>query len=149
MSEQMIFFSPSTCGAYQPSPNGADIPHDVIEVPLEYWQSLLNELSTSPKKVAARQSDGYPVLIDPPRPSAEDLAGIEREWRNVQLATTDAVIVRHRDELEEGVETTLSAAQYSELQAYRRALRNWPEAGEFPLIEHRPITPPWLAKHVQ
>lgn len=145
----MIFFSPSTCGAYKTGINGADIPSDVIEVPLEYWLSLLDELSTSPKKVAARQSDGYPILIDPPPLSAEELAGIEREWRNVQLATTDAVIVRHHDEQEEGVETTLSAAQYAELQAYRRALRNWPGAGEFPLIEHRPPSPLWLIAQSQ
>ncbi|MBK5416879.1 phage tail assembly chaperone [Pseudomonas sp. TH31] len=149
MSDQVIFFSPSTCGAYQPSLNGEDIPDDVLEVPLGYWQDILHGLSVSPKKVAARQSDGYPILVDPPPLSAEELADNERIWRDVQLAGTDSLVVRHRDEQEEGVATTLSTTQYAELQTYRRTLRNWPEAGEFPLSEHRPAAPSWMSEHTQ
>lgn len=145
----MIFFSPSTCGAYQPGLNGEDIPDDVLEVPLEYWQGILHGLSISPKKVAARQSDGYPILVDPPLLSAEELSGYERIWRDAQLTRTDSLVVRHRDEQEEGIGTTLSTTQYAELQTYRRTLRNWPEAGGFPLSEHRPAVPSWLCEQIQ
>ncbi|MBV7720803.1 phage tail protein, partial [Pseudomonas aeruginosa] len=46
---------------------------------------------------------------------------------------------------EAGDVPTLDAEKYSALQTYRRALRDWPEAGEFPLAEHRPRAPEWLA----
>lgn len=90
-----------------------------------------------------------PSLIDRPAPPAEVLAQVERNWRSEQLEATDGVVSRHRDELEEGADTTLTPAQYSELQAYRRALRNWPESGEFPLVDHRPSAPLWLAEQIQ
>jgi hypothetical protein len=89
------------------------------------------------------------VLADPPPPSNEELSAIERVWRDQQLSETDGVVARHRDELEEGIATTLSTDQYTEVQTYRRALRNWPEAGEFPLSEHRPPAPLWLAEQLQ
>lgn len=100
-------------------------------------------------QVLALSESGYPMLVDPPKPSPEFLASVERLWRDGQLAETDGVVSRHRDELEESQETTLTAAQYAELQSYRRALRNWPEAGEFPLIEHRPPAPLWLAGQIE
>ncbi|WP_431092604.1 phage tail protein [Pseudomonas brassicacearum] len=95
-------------------------------------------------KIIGKGADGRPELQDPPPPTEEELAGIERAWRDNQLSLTDGVVTRHRDELEEGVVTTLTAEQYAELQTYRRALRNWPEAGEFPLTDHRPPIPAWL-----
>ncbi|KAB0571146.1 phage tail protein, partial [Helicobacter pullorum NCTC 12824] len=89
--------------------------------------------------------DGYPFLSDPTPPSQEELAAVERAWRDLQLAATDSVVTRHRDELEDGSPTSLTPDQYAELQAYRRQLRDWPKAGEFPLNEHRPTAPGWLA----
>jgi len=120
------------------------IPEDAVEITSAYHAELL--VGQSEGKVIAWGDDGHPVLVDPPPPSSEGLAVIERVWRDGQLAVTDGVVSRHRDELEEGQVTTLTPAQYTELQAYRRTLRNWPEAGEFPLIEHRPTTPPWLTE---
>lgn len=119
------------------------IPADAVEITFEVRAQLLagNALG---KSIAADEN-GYPVLVDAPPASAEELAGQERQWRDAQLALSDGVVSRHRDELEESQETTLTADQYAELQSYRRALRNWPEAGEFPLIDHRPPAPLWLA----
>lgn len=96
-------------------------------------------------KEIGRGADGYPALIDPPPLSPEVLAAVERKWRDAQLLATDGVVSRHRDELEEGVATTLTAEQYAELQAYRRSLRDWPSAGSFPSINERPPAPVWLA----
>lgn len=100
-------------------------------------------------KLIVPDADGYPIAIDPPRPSDEDLAAVERVWRDQCLSETDSVVTRHRDELEDGSETTLTSAQYAELQAYRRALRSWPGAGEFPMSEHRPPAPEWLSSLTQ
>lgn len=146
--DKIVFFSPSMCGAYRPEIHGGNMPADVVEVSESVWQSLLNELSTSPKMMSSRP-DGQPVLIDPPPLDADGLATAERAWRDLQLALTDPLVSRHRDEIEEGGATSLTADQYAELQAYRRQLRDWPQGSQFPLAEHRPIAPPWLIEQVQ
>ncbi|MBC3774729.1 phage tail assembly chaperone [Pseudomonas sp. SWRI99] len=140
---KVVFFSPSTCGAYRTDIHGADMPADVVEVPESVWQSLLIELSTSPKMMSSR-SNGQPVLIDPPPLDAEALAAVERAWRDAQLLLTDPLVSRHRDEVEEGGATSLTPDQYAELQAYRRQLRDWPLALGFPTTEKRPVAPTWL-----
>lgn len=71
--------------------------------------------------------DGEPMTQEPDPLSPEQVAATERAWRGSQLDATDALVQRHRDELEDGANTTLSAGQYQELQAYRRSLREWPE----------------------
>ncbi|QJP96558.1 phage tail assembly chaperone [Pseudomonas fluorescens] len=144
---KIVFFSPSICGAYRPEVHGADMPADVVEVSESVWQALLDELSVSPKKMSSRP-DGQPVLIDPPPLNADELTSVERSWRDAQLALTDPLVSRHRDELEEGGETSLAVDQYAELQAYRRTLRGWPQGEQFPLSEHRPPAPIWLATQI-
>ncbi|WP_028684157.1 phage tail assembly chaperone [Pseudomonas chlororaphis] len=141
-----MFASKSTLGFYEAEIHGARIPEDAVEISADYHTELL--AGASEGKVITWGDDGYPVLTDPPPPSNEKLSAIERAWRDQQLFETDGVVARHRDELEERLETTLTPTQYSELQAYRRSLRNWPESGEFPLIDHRPIEPRWLAGEV-
>lgn len=140
---KFVYFSPSTCGAYRLEIHGNSMPADVVEVPESVWQALLNELSTSPKKMSSRPN-GQPVLIDPPPLDAEALADVERAWRDAQLALTDPFVSRHRDELEEGSETSLTPDQYAELQSYRRQLRDWPQASDSPSTEQRPFVPSWL-----
>ncbi|KII30087.1 hypothetical protein RY26_25530 [Pseudomonas fluorescens] len=140
---KIVFFSPSTCGAYRPEIHGADMPADVVEVSESVWQSLLDELSVSPKKMSSRP-DGHPVLIDPPQLDADELVAVERAWRDSQLVLTDPLVARHRDEIEAGDSTTIKAEQYTELQSYRRQLRDWPQGAQFPLSEHRPVAPSWF-----
>lgn len=138
-----MFASKSTRGFYDVTIH-ASMPEDVVEISAENHAELLAGQSAG--KVIAWGDDGYPVLVDPPPLTPEEAAAIERAWRAAKLAATDGVVTRHRDELEEGIATTLTVEQYTELQAYRRTLRNWPEAGEFPLIDHRPLPPPWLTE---
>lgn len=139
-----MLYSALTGGFYDDS---SDFPADVVTISSEEHQSLLEGQASG--KLIAADSKGFPVLIDLPPRSSEASAAIERKWRDEQLLVTDGVVSRHRDELEEGADTTLAAEQYSELQGYRRALRNWPESGEFPLIDHRPPTPLWLTDQLQ
>ncbi|MCP1480520.1 hypothetical protein J2Y88_002831 [Pseudomonas chlororaphis] len=65
--------------------------------------------------------------------------GAERVWRDSQLLQTDGIVARHRDELEAGIDTTISSADYESLQVYRRALRSWPESSGFPSVAARPV----------
>ncbi|MBK5339775.1 tail fiber assembly protein [Pseudomonas sp. TH49] len=138
----MIFFSATGLGFYDTDINGA-IPEDGVEVSRESHRALLDGQSAG-MAIAADES-GYPVLIDPPPPSAEVLAAAERVWRDRQLAATDPLVSRHRDEVEEGGSTSITPEQYTELQGYRRLLRDWPQGDQFPLAEHRPPAPTWLS----
>ncbi|QIA01910.1 phage tail assembly chaperone [Pseudomonas fluorescens] len=140
-----VLFSANTRGAYVPGINSSDIPDDVIEIPQAYWVSLLQELAVTAKVIGVRADNGFPVLVDPPPPTADEAADIERQWRTAQLAATDGLVARDRDELEDGGGTTLTTEQYAELQTYRRELRDWPQASFFPFSEHRPVAPRWLA----
>jgi hypothetical protein len=141
-----VLFSATTRGVYVPGINSTDIPDDVIEIPQGYWISLLQQLAVSAKMIGVRADNGYPILVDPPPPSAEEVEDIERLWRNAQLAATDGMVARDRDELEDGGGTTLTTRQYAELQAYRRELRDWPQGSSFPFSEHRPLAPRWLVE---
>ncbi|VVP36697.1 phage tail assembly chaperone [Pseudomonas fluorescens] len=144
----IIFFSPSTCGAYLPSVHEADIPDDVVVVLLREWESLLNELANTPQRIAAGPN-GQPILVEPAPVDTATLAASEVVWRNAQLLSSDGLVARHRDELESSAVTTLTAAQYSALQGYRRQLRDWPQDDDFPLSEHRPQAPIWWLEEVR
>jgi hypothetical protein len=79
----------------------------------------------------------------------EEAAVIERAWRDEELKDSDNIVARHRDQVEAGGATTLSADQYKELQTYRIALRNWPESSGFPVTSKRPNAPAWLAAQIE
>lgn len=140
-------FASKSAGSFYDASIHTSMQDDVVEISAEYHAELL--AGQAEGRVISWGDDGYPLLIDPPPPSFAEVAFAERTWRGSQLAATDGVVSRHRDEVEEGSLTTLTSAQYSELQAYRRSLRNWPESGEFPLSEHRPPAPDWLSTLTQ
>ncbi|MCU7250762.1 tail fiber assembly protein [Pseudomonas koreensis] len=138
-----MFASESTRGFYHPAIHDV-MPSDVVEISPELHAELIADQSNG--KLIEWGDDGYPKAIDPPR-SEEDQIAVERVWRNQQLSQTDGLVARHRDEQESGIQTSLTSTQYTELQIYRRELRSWPEAKEFPLADHRPGTPSWLQIH--
>ncbi|MFJ2285940.1 phage tail assembly chaperone [Pseudomonas iridis] len=142
----MRYYSPTTGSTYLKGVH-AMIPDDAIPITEERYLSVI--ACRVDGKVRSHDAEGLPILIDLPLPTAEALEGIERAWRDAQLMQTDNLVIRHRDEHEDGSATTLSAEQYAELQAFRRALRNWPEGEEFPLVDHRPVVPSWLAGQTQ
>lgn len=76
-----------------------------------------------------------------PKPTTEQLESEARAKRDTLLAETDWFVIRHRDEVEEGVKTTLSPDQYSSIQAYRRDLRDITEQSGFPENINWPILP--------
>ncbi|MBB6153710.1 hypothetical protein HDC30_000904 [Pseudomonas sp. JAI115] len=137
-----MFYSPSTAGFYNAEIHGDNIPEDAVEITDALYAELIDAPSRG--KCIAMAEDGLPMLADPPSPSAETLAIIERAWRDTELAITDARVSRHRDELESSSPCTLSAEEYGELQQYRRQLRDWPQASAFPRHGLRPAQPQWL-----
>lgn len=137
-----VFFSPGTGYFYDDQINSV-IPDDAREITADLRDYLLAQQAGGRQVVADTYGD--PVLTPQPPVDPEVMATIERQWRDAQLLATDGIVSRHRDELEEGIATTLTAEQYAELQAYRRALRDWPSAGSFPSIDERPSAPIWLA----
>ncbi|HBO8848971.1 TPA: phage tail protein [Pseudomonas aeruginosa] len=135
------FFGADPVAFYDTAIN-TDISDDAVEITADEHAALLVAQARG-KRIAAGK-DGRPILLDPPSPTRDELESFERIWRDARLRETDSLVARHRDEIETGEAPTLDTEKYSALQAYRRALRDWPEAGEFPLAEHRPAAPEWL-----
>lgn len=82
-------------------------------------------------------------------PPGEDLAALERAWRDSVINPTEWLVGRHRDEQDMQLITTLQASQFAELLQYRQALRDWPQSNDFPNTASRPRSPAWIANQVQ
>ncbi|MBX8512093.1 phage tail assembly chaperone [Pseudomonas cichorii] len=95
-------------------------------------------------KIIAADVDGFPVAVDPPGLTAEQLQERERAWRDHVLLAASGVRDRHRDQLELNLPTTLDAEQFTTLLVYIQSLRDWPQTREFPDILMRPAAPAWL-----
>lgn len=119
-------------------------PADAVEVTDKEWNTYgAGQIPEGQQRGADAQ--GRPVWVAIVRTSGEN-ESTERAWRDRQLLISDPLVTRHRDELEAERTTSLSAAQYKQLQAYRLALRDWPLAEAFPDTVQRPIEPDWLAE---
>ncbi|QXH37729.1 phage tail assembly chaperone [Pseudomonas muyukensis] len=68
----------------------------------------------------------------------------ERGWRDKMLAGAVWLRDRHRDQLEIGATTTLTADQFAELLVFMQALRDWPQSEAFPDVSARPVPPAFL-----
>ncbi|WP_312392015.1 phage tail assembly chaperone [Pseudomonas sp.] len=125
-----------------------DVPGDAVDVSGEQFQ----ELSTG--RNAGKQivfQAGHLVLVDP-APfvlTREEEAARERAWRDQEVSRTAWLRERHRDEQDLQRETTLDGEQFGELLSYLQELRDWPQSAQFPVLEHRPVTPPWIADQTQ
>lgn len=137
---RLAFYPESLRDVYEASPQGW--PEDGVEVSPELYEQLYSEHMQG--RVFCAGPGGEPMTKEPDPPTSAQLAATERAWRGSQLDATDALVQRHRDQIEDGAPTTLSAAQYQEVQGYRRALRDWPETQGFPSAELRPTAPAWL-----
>ncbi|MCO7516416.1 phage tail assembly chaperone [Pseudomonas guariconensis] len=138
-----MFFSKSTGGFYTAEIH-ANMPSDVVPISQEEHVALITGQQAG--KIIAADESGRPGLQAPPPPTVEQLAALERAWRDGELSTTDQLIARHRDERDMARPLTLSEGQFAELLGYRQALRDWPETPAFPDSDQRPVTPPWIAE---
>lgn len=87
----------------------------------------------------------YGPIADYIPPSREEMEARLRDWRDAEIASSQWLIERHRDQLEADSPTTLTKVRYLALQAYREQLRNWPAVEGFAASTGRPKTPAWLA----
>lgn len=136
-----FFYCFETASWYSPDYNSG-IPEGAVEVDLGLREELLAGVGIY--KMIVKAPNGVPALGPRPPASDDQLMARERSWRDLQLSETDALVTRHRDELEMSMATTLSGEQYVQLLGYRNLLRAWPESSGFPSKEHRPEAPEWL-----
>lgn len=87
--------------------------------------------------------DGAWVLNE--QAQADSDAAAERAWRDAEIQRVTPLRDRHRDEAEQGIETTLSASEYAALLVYIQALRDWPASPDFPDVAGRPEIPTGIA----
>lgn len=69
-----MFYSAQTCGFYTRSIHGVNIPPDAVEITDTEHQDLLAGQSAGKRIVA--DSNGYPMLADPPPPTPEQLEAL-------------------------------------------------------------------------
>lgn len=133
-----MFYSKTTNGFYTREIHGENIPADAVEINAEQHAALLQGQSEG--KLIVADENGYPVLVDQPAPTAEQLATQARAERDTKLSATNWLVERHREEQETGT-TTLTAQQYADLLAYRQALRDVPQQAGFPETINWPVAP--------
>ena len=68
-----------------------------------------------------------------PTPTVEQIASVERDWRNGELDRADIKLNKVQDGMGAGTVTAW--------REYRCALRNWPEHESFPDSSFRPTAP--------
>lgn len=137
-----IFYS-KTAGGFFNSAIHRDMPADRVEISKDDWLALL-EGQAFGKSIQGDEA-GRPVLVEP----VVDTDAAERKWRDGELLAVTWLRDRHRDQLDIVADTTLTAEQFTELLVYMQQLRDWPQAGAFPLIEQRPVAPPWITEQTR
>lgn len=116
-----MFYSAKTKGFYDPDIHGDNIPDDAVEVGREYHAELMTAQANG--KLIAANDNGEPVAIDPPPPTADELAVQYRSERDRLLAESDWVVIKAAE---------VGEAVPEDWRAYRQALRNVPAQDGFP-----------------
>jgi hypothetical protein len=115
--------------AISPAPKGAN----TIALTDAQYRMLLDGQAAG-RRMAVDDADA-PALVDPFPPSDDELATVTRAERDQALTATDWIVARHQDETLLGDGTTLTAEQFATLLAYRKALRELPEANGWPHVD--------------
>ena len=101
----------------------------------------MNDPEAHGKEIFYRALQGDFGAIADFAPDLDALAADARAKRDALLDSTQRYVDRHRDELDAGVSTTLSAETYAALQTYRQALRDLTAQAAFPLSITWPVSP--------
>jgi hypothetical protein len=124
----------------------AEIPDGAIVLADNLWFATINEQDG----VWARVGDEVMKLPIPEL--IQDVSALieaARNWRDGEITRVDWVRDRHRDEVELGGATSITAERYTELLGYIQQLRDWPLSEGFPDASSRPDAPEWIASQVQ
>lgn len=133
-----MLYSKQTGGFYDHAIHGDNIPDDAVEITQEQHAALLQGQSDG--RLITADENGFPILVDPPGPTPEQLSARARAKRDTKLTATNWLVERHREEQETGT-TTLTAQEYSDLLAYRQALRDVPQQAGFHEAINWPVAP--------
>lgn len=100
-----MFYSADTGGFYSPEVHGVNMPEDVVEIADEYYQELL--IGNSSGKLIKSDDEGYPILVDPPPFTSEQILATQsqklQELVRLAAAQKDALVNRISD-LESAIE---------------------------------------------
>lgn len=122
-----MYFSKQTNGFYERDIHGENIPEDAVEITSEYrWELIAGQ---SGGKIITADENGFPILVDPPAPTPEQLANNIRSQRNTLLQQSDWTQIADAP-----VDTQAWAT-------YRQALRDITEQSGFPDNVQWPDTP--------
>lgn len=131
-----MFYAKSTSGFYSREIHGDNIPADTVEITQQQHAALLQGQSEG--KVITADENGYPVLIDPPQPTADQMADTARAERDRLIESVRWRIERHNDELALGREPT---EPLEPLLQYAQDLRDVPQQAGFPEVVEWPQCP--------
>lgn len=112
-----VFYSAKDNGFYPDDIKFNNLPDDLVEISVDYWQELLN--GQNGKKEISSDKNGYPVLVDVAPATAEQLkviASMEKE-RLMALATN--LIGPLQYAVDAGKSTVEEAASLIAWQDYR------------------------------
>lgn len=126
------FYSATTNGFYSKDFHGENIPDDAVEITYDDWQSLINSQSTT--KMIASDDRGYPIIVDRPSPTPEQLITINSEKKTALIAEATVVISPLKDALDGGYIDESDKPLLAAWQKYRYDLTKvdpaspvWPE----------------------
>lgn len=132
-------YSPGTGAFYDIDLWPHPLPGDAVQISAEEHADLL--MAAAQGMVISASANGSPVAAAPADPSEETLAKRARANRAKLLADVRPLIERHRDQIDLGVATTLSAETYVALLTYVQALRDAPTQSGFPAATIWPALP--------
>jgi hypothetical protein len=123
MSRQ-FFYAASTHTFYISDMYLGVMPNDVVEITEAYHTELFDGQTAG--RLISHNDSGYPILVDYPPPTAEQV----REARDAVLRTTDWTQA-----------ADVPQATREKWVAYRQALRDIPEQAGFPEDVEWPVAP--------
>ncbi|MBI6657272.1 phage tail protein [Pseudomonas carnis] len=142
----MLYYARTTGGFYDDEVHQS-IPADAVKITQDQRAALL--IGEAAGRKISSDTKGFPVLVNREPPSDEILIAQARQWRDTEIDSLNWLRERHRDEVDAGRTTTLTAAQFGELIDYIQQLRDWPASGGFPKTDARPAAPAWIAEQTR
>jgi hypothetical protein len=142
------FYSPQERGVFNSAihPEGS-MPDDVIPITAQQRREIVDGIAAG-KQVeldAAGQLRVVETVADPAL-AHERRCQQARYWRDGEIERVKWLRERHRDEQDQQLRTTLTAAQFASLLWFIQLLREWPQSPTFPDPAQRPVAPAWIAE---
>lgn len=124
-----MFYSATSNGFYD-SEIHSELPTDAIEITTDVHELLL--IGQASGKVISADSDGKPVLTDPPEPTTDQLELSVRTKRDTLIASTDYLLMP---------DYPITAEKLTLVKTYRQLLRDITKQTGFPISIDWPSMP--------